>query len=300
MGQTAHGWSRRLAHHERTTSGVRPCCRPQRGWVRTRSWARSGRGHGRGLPRPRHAPRPRGRDQGPARRAARRTRHRRARFVQEARAASALNHPHIVTIYEIESAEGVDFIVMELVPGKTLDALIPRSGMRLGEALRIAIPLADALAAAHAAGIVHRDLKPANVMVTPEGVVKVLDFGLAKLTQADEGGGEDATTLDAQARLSHPGTVAGTPAYMSPEQASRRRGRRAQRHLLLRGGALRDGDGPAAVRRRLERRDARRSAEGAAASRRASSCPTCRRSWSGSSCTVSARSPAGASSTWWT
>jgi serine/threonine protein kinase len=145
---------------------------------------------------------------------------RRRRFVQEARAASALNHPHIVTIYDIESADGVDFIVMELVPGKTLDALIPRAGMRLGEALRIAIPLADALAAAHGAGIVHRDLKPANVMVTPEGVVKVLDFGLAKLAQAEEGGGEDATTLDARARLSRPGTVAGTPAYMSPEQAS--------------------------------------------------------------------------------
>jgi Tol biopolymer transport system component/tRNA A-37 threonylcarbamoyl transferase component Bud32 len=146
--------------------------------------------------------------------------HRRARFVQEARAASALNHPHIVTIYEIESAEGTDFIVMELVPGKTLDALIPRHGMRLGEVLRIAIPLADALAAAHGAGIVHRDLKPANLMVTPEDVVKVLDFGLAKLTQAEEGATEDATTLDARARLSHPGTVAGTPAYMSPEQAS--------------------------------------------------------------------------------
>ncbi len=146
--------------------------------------------------------------------------HRRARFVQEARAASALNHPHIVTVHDIASAEGTDFIVMELVPGKTLDALIPRHGMRLGEVLRIAIPLADALAAAHGAGIVHRDLKPANVMVTPEGVVKVLDFGLAKLTQAEEGAREDATTLDARAKLSDPGTVAGTPAYMSPEQAS--------------------------------------------------------------------------------
>jgi Tol biopolymer transport system component/serine/threonine protein kinase len=144
---------------------------------------------------------------------------RRARFEQEARAVAAFHHPHIVTIYEIESAEGIDFIVMELVTGKTLDALIPRQGMRLGEALRVAIPLADALAAAHAAGIVHRDLKPANVMVTPEGVVKVLDFGLAKLT-AEEASGEDATTLDARARLSRPGTVAGTPAYMSPEQAS--------------------------------------------------------------------------------
>jgi serine/threonine protein kinase len=145
---------------------------------------------------------------------------RKRRLLQEARAASALNHPNIVTIHEIESAEGVDFIVMELVAGKTLDGLIPRHGMRLGEVLRIAIPLADALAAAHGAGIVHRDLKPANVMVTPESMVKVLDFGLAKLTQAEEGGGEDATTLDAQARLSRPGTVAGTPAYMSPEQAT--------------------------------------------------------------------------------
>jgi eukaryotic-like serine/threonine-protein kinase len=145
---------------------------------------------------------------------------RRARFVQEARAASALNHPNIVTIHEIESAEGVDFIVMELVAGKTLDALIPRTGMRLGEVLRIAIPLADGLAAAHAAGIVHRDLKPANVMVTPEGVAKVLDFGLAKLTQAEGDSSEDATTLDARARLSGPGTVAGTPPYMSPEQAA--------------------------------------------------------------------------------
>ncbi|HUL79895.1 MAG TPA: protein kinase [Vicinamibacteria bacterium] len=144
----------------------------------------------------------------------------RARFEREARAVAALNHPNIVTIHEIEAAEGVDFIVMELVPGKTLDALIPRQGMRLGEALRVAIPLADALAAAHAAGIVHRDLKPANVMVTPDGVVKVLDFGLAKLRQGEETDLEDASTLDAQARLSRPGMVAGTPAYMSPEQAS--------------------------------------------------------------------------------
>ena len=142
---------------------------------------------------------------------------RRARFVQEAKAASALNHPCIVTIYEIESAEAIDFIVMELVPGKTLDALIPRQGMRLGEALRVAIPIADAVSAAHARGIVHRDLKPSNVMVTPEGAVKVLDFGLAKLVDGATNSSEDATTLDGQAGLSQPGATAGTPAYMSPE-----------------------------------------------------------------------------------
>jgi serine/threonine protein kinase len=106
---------------------------------------------------------------------------RRRRFVQEAQAASALNHPHIITIHEIDSAGGVDIIVMEYVRGKSLDALIPRQGMRLNDLLRIAIPVADALAAAHARGIIHRDVKPANVMVGTDGTVKVLDFGLAKL-----------------------------------------------------------------------------------------------------------------------
>ena len=188
---------------------------------------------------------------------------RRARFVQEARSASGLNHPHIVTIHEIESADGIDFIVMELVPGRTLDSLIPKSGMRLGEALRLAIPIADALAAAHAKGIVHRDLKPANVMVTPEGVAKVLDFGLAKLTQADEPDGEDAPTLDAEARLSRAGKrVRDAGLHVAGAGLGWSRGR-AQRHLLLRRRALRDGHGPAAVRRRLERRAARGAPEGA-------------------------------------
>jgi serine/threonine protein kinase len=112
---------------------------------------------------------------------------------REAHAASALNHPHIVTIYEIESANGIDFIVMEYLRGKGLDALIPRHGMRLGEVLRIAIPVADALAAAHARGIVHRDLKPANVMVSADGSVKVLDFGLARLIGDDSTDGESGS-----------------------------------------------------------------------------------------------------------
>ncbi len=151
---------------------------------------------------------------------------RRRRFVQEARAASALSHPNIVTIHEIESADGNDFIVMEYVPGKTLDTLIPRQGMRLDEVLRIAIPIADAVARAHAAGIVHRDLKPANVIVGPDGAVKVLDFGLAKLVAQEEAGSpeHETRTKDGDAgRLSGPGTVAGTAAYMSPEQAAGRK-----------------------------------------------------------------------------
>src|SRR4029453_15526426 len=117
-----------------------------------------------------------------------------------------LNHPHIITIYEIESANGIDFIVMEYVRGKSLDALIPRHGMRLSELLRVAIPVADALGAAHARGIVHRDLKPANVIVGEDGAVKVLDFGLAKLMGGDETE-EETDTRVADVRLSGPGTV---------------------------------------------------------------------------------------------
>jgi eukaryotic-like serine/threonine-protein kinase len=146
---------------------------------------------------------------------------RRAQFVREARAASALSHPHIVVIHEIETLDGIDFIVMELVSGKTLAERI-RPGMRLAETLRIAIAVADALARAHAAGIVHRDLKPANVMVGDDGTVKILDFGLAKLV-ADEAGeaDDDVATATADALSSkRSGAIAGTPGYMSPEQAT--------------------------------------------------------------------------------
>ena len=105
---------------------------------------------------------------------------RRRRFVQEAKTASALNHPNIITIYDISRTgpeeDAPDFIAMELVNGKALDQLIPRKGLRLNEALKYAIQVADALAAAHAAEIVHRDLKPGNVMVNENGSIKVLDF----------------------------------------------------------------------------------------------------------------------------
>jgi serine/threonine protein kinase len=143
---------------------------------------------------------------------------RRRRFVQEARSASALNHPNIVTIYDIDRADGADYIAIEYVAGKTLDQLIPKKGLRLGEALKYAIQIADALAAAHAAGIVHRDLKPGNVMVTERGVVKVLDFGLAKLIEAGLSDSSDLTT-DIAPPKTEEGTILGTVAYMSPEQA---------------------------------------------------------------------------------
>ena len=146
---------------------------------------------------------------------------RRRRFIQEARAASALNHPNIVTVHEVDSVDGIDFIVMEYLAGQTLGNVIPRQGMRLDQLLRVAIPIADALTRAHAAGIVHRDLKPANVMVSAEGTVKVLDFGLAKLVTS-RGGPESETDVDEGERgtLSRPGAVAGTIGYMSPEQAA--------------------------------------------------------------------------------
>ena len=139
------------------------------------------------------------------------------RFIQEARAASALNHPNIVTVHDISSEDGIAFIVMEYLPGKTLDQLIPRKGLRTAETLKYAIQIADALAQAHAAGIVHRDLKPSNIMVAEDGRLKVLDFGLAKLTEAWDASEDEATrTLGA---ASEEGTILGTVSYMSPEQA---------------------------------------------------------------------------------
>jgi len=145
---------------------------------------------------------------------------RKRRFVQEAKAASALNHPNIVHIYDISETDGIQFIAMEYVAGKTLDQLIGRKGLRLNEALKYAIQIADALAKAHAAGIIHRDLKPSNIMVTENGLVKVLDFGLAKLAETASGEfGETATVRAPEGPNTEEGTIVGTIAYMSPEQA---------------------------------------------------------------------------------
>jgi len=142
---------------------------------------------------------------------------RRDRFEREARAVAALNHPNIITIYSVEEQDGVLFLTMELVEGKTLSALIPPQGMSLEQLLHVAIPLADAVGAAHQRGITHRDLKPANVMVSDEGRVKVLDFGLAKLQEESPIDGLSATVTKAQ--LTGEGHIVGTVAYMSPEQA---------------------------------------------------------------------------------
>jgi serine/threonine protein kinase len=143
---------------------------------------------------------------------------RRARFLREARAASSLNHPNIVTIYDLLKHEGTDIIVMELVDGHALNELIQRKPLPLMQTLKIGIQVADALAKAHAAGIIHRDLKPANILVSKDGNAKVVDFGIAKLTErlTPE---EEVATVSAVNPHTDSGTVLGTAAYMSPEQA---------------------------------------------------------------------------------
>jgi serine/threonine protein kinase len=135
---------------------------------------------------------------------------RRSRLLREARAASALNHPNIVGIYEVGSDKGVDFIAMEFIEGKSLGEIIPAKGLPLGKALDYAVQIASGLAKANAAGVIHRDLKPGNIMLTRDGLVKLLDFGLARRVELGEG--HDAT-------LTIEGEILGTPAYMSPEQA---------------------------------------------------------------------------------
>ena len=142
---------------------------------------------------------------------------RRERFYREAKAASALNHPNIITIYEINSDQGIDFIAMEYVRGSTLASYMHAGGMRINTVEKFASQIAEAVGRAHRAGIVHRDLKPGNIMVTEDGLVKVLDFGLAKVTAPP-----DATVTPGaktEAALTRAGTSVGTLGYMSPEQA---------------------------------------------------------------------------------
>jgi serine/threonine protein kinase/tetratricopeptide (TPR) repeat protein len=140
------------------------------------------------------------------------------RFRREACAVAALNHPNIVTIYSVEEHQGLHFLTMELVHGRTLGSLIPPEGLPLLRLLEIAVPLAEALEAAHERGIVHRDLKPENVMVSQEGRVKVLDFGIAK-SESDGGATLVEGAATQAATLTETGLIIGTPSYMSPEQA---------------------------------------------------------------------------------
>jgi serine/threonine-protein kinase len=140
------------------------------------------------------------------------------RFVQEAKAASALNHPNILTIYEIGEADGKPYIATEFIEGETLRHHIEDSRMKSREVLEVTVQVASALSAAHQSGIIHRDIKPENIMVRPDGYVKVLDFGLAKLTEKQAlTTNSDAATISRKA--TDPGTVMGTVQYMSPEQA---------------------------------------------------------------------------------
>jgi hypothetical protein len=140
------------------------------------------------------------------------------RFEKEARAASALNHPNIVTIYDIGSVDSVSYIAMEMVPGKTLREVLFSGALPMKRLLQVAAQIAEGLARAHEAGIIHRDLKPENVMVTKDGLVKILDFGLAKLTQATAGS-DEGSHLPTETGTS-PGVVLGTVGYMSPEQVA--------------------------------------------------------------------------------
>jgi len=139
------------------------------------------------------------------------------RFVQEAKAASALNHPNILTVYEIGNSDGLSYIATELIKGRTLRDRLRGETMTLRELLDVGLQAAAALNAAHEAGIIHRDIKPENIMLRDDGIVKVLDFGLAKLSERREieTGSEDATR--AQVKTA-PGVIMGTVQYMSPEQ----------------------------------------------------------------------------------
>ena len=181
-----------------------------------------------------------------------------ARFGREAKALAALNHPGIAAVHSFEAVSGRHILVMELVEGEGLDARIARGAIPIEEALPMARQIAEALEAAHERGIVHRDLKPGNVMVSPDGRVKLLDFGLAKALEADAplGSPADATrspTLTARATAA--GVILGTAAYMSPEQA---RGKAVDRRAdiwafgvvlfeMLTGERLFDGETPSDV-----------------------------------------------------
>ena len=219
------------------------------GSLRDRRADRRGR-DGRGLPGEGPAARARGRDQGPAGVVLATTRTGCGGSSRRRRRPGLLNHPNITAVYDIGSHEGAPYVVSELLEGETLRAALSGGKLSPRKAIDYALQIAHGLAAAHEKGIVHRDLKPENLFVTKDGRIKILDFGLAKLTHAEEGGGQQ-TNLPTATAGTEPGVVLGTLGYMSPEQV---RGRPADvrvRHLLLRRDPLRDALGQARVPGRL-------------------------------------------------
>jgi serine/threonine protein kinase len=145
-----------------------------------------------------------------------------ARFQREAKLLASLNHPNIAAIYGLEEFNGAPFLILELVKGETLAERLKRGALSVEESLKIAVDIADALEAAHEKGVIHRDLKPGNIKITPEGKVKLLDFGLAKALERNEASAvlSNSPTLTNAATLQ--GVILGTAAYMSPEQAKGR------------------------------------------------------------------------------
>ena len=172
----------------------------------------------------------------------------RKRFAREAQLASGLNHPNIVTVYEVGCENEIDFIAMERIEGSTVHRLVGKKGLDGRTAIQYAVQIADALAAAHDAGVIHRDLKPGNIMVTGRGLVKVLDFGLAKRNVRFV---PSATATTVEASLTGTGKVVGTIPYMSPEQAEGKDVDAPLRYFFVRRGPVSDGDGPACVSRGL-------------------------------------------------
>jgi serine/threonine protein kinase len=143
-----------------------------------------------------------------------------ARFEREARLLASLNHAHIAAVHSLGEHEGTRYIVMELVEGQSLEETLKTGALPVEQALDLGLQIASALEAAHGNGVVHRDLKPANVMVTPDGVVKVLDFGLAKAFSGDPNAAAPAHSPALSVAMTQQGLILGTAGYMSPEQAS--------------------------------------------------------------------------------